>query len=209
MSLEDLAMNFIQRGRILDYQIQQKKEQLAKLDQERIRLGKEVEIYQKVCSVIQKLNEILTEQHIESVSELVTYALRTIFYDRDYTFKIEVSDRGNRKKAEMFLLENTKDGLIQTLIPSGNGGGVQTVIGFVLQVYYIEYFSARKIILMDEALSQISIQYLDHFMLFLRTLIEEKGFSFLLITHDERLIPYADYVFSMQKGVLTYASEKS
>ena len=57
-------------------------------------------------------------------------------------------------------------------------------------------------LVIDEGLSQISAEYLPGTKEFLKTLAHERGFKFLLVCHDPRIIKHADYTFEMTMGSL-------
>lgn len=166
-------------------------------------LNQKVALHTKALSVLNTLIQTLSTQHINRVQALVTQALQTIFHDRDYRFEIAVSDRGNNsKQAEMFLIE-VKDGqVIKSPLRDGVGGGIQSVVGFVLQIFYIEHLGASKVLFLDESLSQVSVQYIEGVAQFIKVLCEQKDFRVVLISHDQRLIPYADKTIRVEKGVV-------
>ena len=104
----------------------------------------------------------------------------------------------------MFRVSKQEDGsIIESPIPDNCGGGISCVIGLVLQIFFIQYFKLNKLLIMDEALSQISKEYIPNTMTFLKTLSKERGFKFLMICHDNRIIKHADYCFKMSMGKLT------
>ena len=54
----------------------------------------------------------LSHQHVDRIVDLVTYALQTIFYDKQYSVEIVLSDKRNVKTAEFLLVEKLNDGTI-------------------------------------------------------------------------------------------------
>ena len=53
---------------------------------------------------------------------------------------------------------------------------------------------------MDEALSQVSSEYVPTMMAFIKELAESKDFIMVLISHDNRYISYADKTYMVRDG---------
>ena len=153
--------------------------------------------------VLREIIDIMSKEFIDSIVDLMTYSLQTIFYDRDYSVKILLKESRNSKQAEILLVDKKEDGsIIESPIPDNCGGGIVAVLGLVLQVFFIQYFKLNKILIIDEGLSQISSGYIKPTMQFMKMLSDERGFKFLFICHDIRFIKYADYQYEMIQGKL-------
>ena len=98
----------------------------------------------------------MSSEHIERVVNLLTYALQTVFFDKEYSVELLMGDKRNAKTAEFYLVENRDKQVVRTEFEDGIGGGIQVVVGFVLQVFYIEYFGLSPIMFLDESFSQLS-----------------------------------------------------
>ena len=145
-----------------------------------------------------------SKEFIDSIVDLLTFALQTIIYDKDYSVKILLKESRNSKQAEIILVSKQEDGsIIESPIPDNVGGGISAIVGLVLQIFFIQYFKLNKILIMDEALSQISKEYIPNTMTFLKTLSKERGFKFLLICHDPRIMKHANYMYKMEMGKLS------
>lgn len=153
--------------------------------------------------VLREIIDIMSKEFIDSIVDLMTYALQTIFYDMDYSVKILLKESRNSKQAEILLVDKKEDGsIIESPIPDNCGGGITSVLGLVLQVFFIQYFKLNKILIIDEGLSQISNAYIKPTMEFMKTLSEQRDFKFMFICHDPRFIKYADYQYEMVHGKL-------
>jgi hypothetical protein len=154
--------------------------------------------------VLREIVDIMSKEFIEQLTDLLTYALQTIFYNKDYSVKILLRESRNSKQAEIILVSKQEDGeIIESYIPDSCGGGIVSVLGLVLQVFFIQFYKLNKLLVIDEGLSQISAEYLPGTMEFLKTLAHERGFKFLLVCHDPRIIKHADFMFRMEMGKLT------
>lgn len=176
--------------------------ELASLEQQHTGQVAEGGVLQLSLEFLKKLIDLLSEAGLKKLEAMLSKGLATIFEDRGYRVEIEVDDRGKDKVARVWVLEETEEGTRRTLLQS-NGFGVQAMASLILRVFFIMHFKCRRILIMDESLTQISTEYLDGLFAFLRTLIDNMGFTVLGVTHDPRFLPYADAVFEMHDGRLT------
>ena len=70
----------------------------------------------------------------------------------------------------------------------------------MIRAFLICKFKRRRFIFADESMSQLSTDFVQGFRTFMRLLVEELQFVFMLITHDERFVPEADRVYKMVAG---------
>ena len=142
----------------------------------------------------------MSQEHIERIVDLLSYALQTIFFDREYSVEVVMGDKRNSKTAEFYLVDKTDDEVIRSPFEDSIGGGILAIVGFVLQVYYLGYLKQANIMFCDESFSQVSAQYIDPLIQFINELADTKKFIFVLISHDNRLIPYAKRTYEVTAG---------
>ena len=165
-------------------------------------------IQETSIKLIKEIIDALSQEHIQRICDLITYGLKTIFYDRDYQIEVLLGDKRSNKTAELFLVEDktNPDGTHEIIRSSFNdsiGGGVIAVVGVILQVFYLGYLNQAPILFMDESLSQVSSEYVPNLMSFIKELARQKGFIFVLVSHDTRIINYADKKYQVEQGVVT------
>lgn len=135
------------------------------------------------------------------LEELLTLGLKNIFYDRNYSIQIRTIDKRNSKCVELLLNDNGN------LIPVKNAnvaGGVLVVIAAIIQIFFvINLPNVSNQLFLDEQFSQISQQYIDNFIGFIKTLCSETGLSIVLITHDSKFMKYGDRIYVADKGKFT------
>jgi hypothetical protein len=169
-----------------------------------LKVKEQLLVQEASIKVLREIIDIMSKEFIDSIVDLLTFALQTIIYDKDYSVKILLKESRNSKQAEIILVSKQEDGsIIESPIPDNCGGGISAIVGLVLQIFFIQYFKLNKILIMDEALSQISKEYIPNTMTFLKTLSKERGFKFLLVCHDSRIIKHSDYMYRMEMGKLT------
>lgn len=156
-------------------------------------------IYADAIEYLKEIIEMLSRKHIEHIEKLLDSAVKTIFYDKSYSIKLEISEFKNGNTLSILLVETTDEGDIVTDIKN-NGFGIQGIVGFVLQVYFIIYHKLSPILFMDEAMSTLSSQYLPYFKELVDALVKEYNFTFVLVCHDPRFISIADYKYEIRDG---------
>ena len=124
-----------------------------------------------------------------------------IFKDKSLEVDIQLSDK--RGKSLTFIITNNGR---KVSLKRGMGMGVKCVISCILHIYYLQCKNS-KILMLDEAYSNISKNYISDFFDFLSKLCEKLQFTLILITHDERFIEYADRVYEISNGYVTLTKD--
>lgn len=187
----------------LETSLQQFQSYKERKESEILILREEYKLQEKSIIVMKELIDKLSQQHIKKLVDLLSFALKTIFYDKNYSVELKVENKRDSKSAQFFLVEKIGEEVLRYDFEDGIGGGILAVVGFVLQVFYLGYFKLAKIIFCDESFSQISDQYIDGLMSFIHKLSDKRGFIFVLISHDKRLIDRGDKVYEVEDGVVT------
>lgn len=150
---------------------------------------------------LKEIMDKLSQQYISKVVDLLSYALSVIFYDKKYSVEIQVSDQRNVKTADMYLVETLDDGeVLRSSFNDSIGGGVIAVCGLVLQVYFCNVLQQAPILFLDEQLSQVSAEYTETLMSFIKELADAKGLIMVLVSHDDRYMSFADKKYSVVDG---------
>lgn len=133
------------------------------------------------------VRQLLTKSSLEYCESLATSAVQSIF-NVPYTVRYSETD-------QRFVLD-TGDNTVD--LSSDEGGGMVTVISFVFNLYLIMKQKARRVMLFDEAWTQVSAGYFPAFIDFVHRVCHDLGFDLLLITHDERIAPsMVDHVYQI------------
>lgn len=157
-------------------------------------------IYEKSITYLKRIIDVLSRTHIEHLEKLLNSAVETIFFDKNYKIEFEVSEYRNSNNLNIYLIEILADGSeIKTDIKD-NGFGVKTIVGFILQIYFILYHKLSPIIFADEAFSALSTQYIPYLRSLLTSLKDEYGFIFVLVSHDPRFIEISDNTYEVKNG---------
>lgn len=146
------------------------------------------------------LDQLVKEESgkfIKRLNEILDFGVKTIFDDCDYSIEIRVSENS---KATIHLVYDDDDG--NKLSPDIQicGGGIRTVVGVLMQIFFIFHYKTEPILFVDEGFSQVSSQYLPNLFSLIGEMCEKNGLKVLLVTHDERMIPYATKRYEIQNG---------
>lgn len=150
--------------------------------------------------IIDDIIEKFSDSLLRKLEELLTLGLHKIFYDRNYSVTIKVTEKHNMKCVELLLDD---DGNLIRVKDSSVAGGILVVIASIIQIFYIINLDTSKYLFLDEQFSQISEQYIDNFMEFIHELCGNTGLSIVLITHDNKFIKYGDRTYIADRGKFT------
>lgn len=169
-------------------------------------LVKDKEELSESWETLRDLLDRFSAESIGMLKELLNKGVKAIFNDRSYEIAIEISDTKN-KKLKLSLIEHTEDGVVEVDFNSGalllNGGGVLVVVSFIFQVFLIIMYGKRRLLCIDEGFTNISSTYVENFFKFLKYLHTEMGFTFLMVNHDQRFMPYFDKTYEVSMGKIT------
>lgn len=141
-----------------------------------------------------KAIDIICERSVVELKDLLNTCLANAYPDRNFTMDIVISDK--RGKSMTFTIyEDGKPADLKT----GMGMGVKCIISAVLHMYYLQCKNS-KVILLDEAYSNIDKEHLPNFFEFIGKLCEQLGFKMIIITHDERFLDYGNKTYTINQG---------
>jgi DNA repair exonuclease SbcCD ATPase subunit len=160
-------------------------------------------VSEKAVEVIKNVVGEFSKRGVSKLQELLSYAVQNIFPDKKYSIEIEITDRGDLKKAEFWLVEHKPEGEpLKTRLRDSVGGGIQVVTSLVLRIYFIQMLNYRKFLILDEALKEVSTKYVPALFNFLQQTVKELGFTYLWVTHDTRFEEFADKVYRVDDGIV-------
>lgn len=149
------------------------------------------------------INE-LYEESVVALQETLNVALKYIFYDKNYSAKLEIEDTRGTKTLSISLVD--EDDNFEVDLKDGCGQGVRTVISFVLKSYYLLNQNS-KVLFLDEKYSALSVHYVPRFFEFIDKFCEDNDFIIVMISHIDNQIEHADKVYYLNDGVITEERE--
>lgn len=164
---------------------------------------KEITLLEDTREVFKVLENKLSEANIKHVEDLCNQALQTVFDTEEvkYSINIETLVQRNNNQVQFYLTEKNiaTNEEVKTRIED-NGFGVQSLIGLVLQIYFIIIHRQQHILFLDESLTAISVDKLPKLKIFLNEVSKKLDFKFVLIAHVESLFCLADYRYNVVNG---------
>ena len=160
-------------------------------------------MYEEAVELMKKIVEGMSSSQIKHLEDLINSALETIFFDRQYSVELNVTELRNTNNLQILLSEVNDDGEVIKTKLDNNGFGVKSIIGFILQVYFILYHHEYPVLFLDEAFGTLSSQYVPYLKVLMDELAKRYGFMFVLITHDTRFQDIADRTYLVDKGNVT------
>ncbi len=137
-----------------------------------------------------------SSKFIKRYRDILDHAVKTIFYDEEYSIDI----RSNEDNTTIHLLSTDLEGNKISPDIKYCGGGIKTVVGAVSQIFFIFHYKAEPIMFIDEGFSQLSTQYIPYFMGLIEEMASKNHLKILLITHDPRMMSYADKTYEVIGG---------
>jgi len=128
------------------------------------------------------------------IEQLVNSGLSAIFED-SLKLVIESSVKYNKTTFSLKIENDNVLGMEET-----HGGGVLSVVAFILRVVITLLTDKRKFLVFDESLSMVSIGYQNRLSQFIRQLCDDLGFTVLLISHQPALSEYASIKYEVRRA---------
>jgi hypothetical protein len=147
------------------------------------------------CSTI--LTELVREQSnikIGEIENIVNEGLKVVFSD-NIEIKIISSILNNKTTYHIDITQNGVHGTQESF-----GGGVLAVISLCLRVVMIIYCKRDRILFLDESLGFVSEVYQPNLSNFISQLCKRLGFNITLISHQPKMVAYADRIYEAYKG---------
>lgn len=121
--------------------------------------------------------------------------------------------KGKSASVEFYVQTHLGDQMLMTPVLESHGGGLASVIGFLLRVTVIlldARSSMSRTIILDESFGMLSEQYIEAMAEFMKELTVKAGFQFILVTHAPEWEDYADktYRFGIKSGA-TFVKEET
>jgi len=142
--------------------------------------GIEIDLMLKVIAALETLLDREEEGVRMVFQKLGTAGLEATFSDLELKLEVHSEVRSNKVTTSFVL---TDDGEPAPLT-GGYGGGVLALLGVLLRVATIMAMDLKRILILDETLAHLSLDYIPSASKLLRGLCEDLGFTILMVTHQ-------------------------
>jgi len=204
--LENRFFKLSQRKELLTETISGLKTTYAAKQEDYEKLLEEVEVHGESIETMKKLIGVLSEEGIQKLKGLLTYGLKTIFRDHSYAIDIEIDERGNKKTAVFYLIDEEKE--LRVVLKDSVGGGIMSVVSLIIRVYFMVQLGMRRFLVLDESLSQVSQTYVEGLFQFLHHLVDDLEYEILFISHDPRFTEHATKTYEVSGGTVRLRKAK-
>lgn len=182
-SLSSFSENLSQqegRRKLLSEQIDTAKEKCNTLE-----LAKTREI--KAVELLHLIERSTRDVVVKAFEQTVTYALRAIYKNDGYSFKLEFSQRGNISELDFKLKSPTTQGYLD--LKDCTAGGEHDLIGLALRFVLLQVI--RPVIegpvLLDEPTKQLSSNFRPYEFDFYQFLADKFKKQIIIVTHSKEL----------------------
>lgn len=140
---------------------------------------KQQALLEKSTVALQQAKPLLSASSIKQCEELANTAIASVF-ELPYTVEYDV-------ESCRFLLNMGND--LKTDLVDSNGGGINSLISFVFNLFLLVKLGKRRFLAYDEAFTAISDAYIERFIEFVRQMCKDLKVDLLLVSHDARISP--------------------
>ncbi len=169
-----------------------------------VELQNSLRVAESSLSVCKQAIDIVYLKSVKEIQALSNQAMSYIMPDYPKSLRISIDEMRN-KTIEFELVEKGQEDNPDAEteeVKHGCGKGVRTIISFVLHAIYLIKTRSYPAIILDEGYSSLSTEYLQRFFECVKTFCAEKNLSLIIVTHDPRLISYADGSYYISDGKL-------
>jgi DNA repair exonuclease SbcCD ATPase subunit len=144
-----------------------------------------------------KAVDIIYETSVGDLKNTLNNALQYIFYNKNLEIDICIEDKRGTKTLSFILKDIDSD--LEVDLKDGVGNGVRTVLSAIISLFYILNNNSNLLIL-DEQYSKLSGEYVEKFFTFIKKVCNRREVILIMITHDDRFVPYADRTYYVVDG---------
>lgn len=172
--------------------------QREELEAEIAQLNKDIQLHSEVALVLASIGEEQQTTLQAQIESLVTEGLQFVF-EEPYSFHLVQTVKGNSPQVEFVVRTTFPDGSTLDTETKARGGGINSVIGILLRIIVklLDPSQTNVPLILDEATSMVSIQYLPRLCEFLRELVDSTPIQVVLATHQDMWIEHADIVYRL------------
>jgi DNA repair ATPase RecN len=163
-------------------------------------LLEDLDVTKKANAVLSGLVSTRIVSVKDKIEKIINEGLSIIFDD---AITIEINESVKRSKTEFSM--NIKSGTFEGGQESF-GGGVLSVIAFLLKVVTNLLARKAKLLVFDESLTFVSKEYQERLSVFIRKLCEDLDYTIVLISHQPLLssMAHTRYLTVKEKGETKY-----
>lgn len=158
------------------------------------KVSKKLDLLIPAIEVIKQVSENFSKESLEQLQITLSDTLKVIF-NRDYNLKISIEEKYNKRNV-VFTITNDM-GIECNLL--NIGGGLVSVISFLVQLYFINLMKLRPILFLDESFVFLAEEFISNLISMIKELCNN-GWTIILITHRSDIADAADNIIYLKKS---------
>lgn len=171
-------------------------DQNKKLNNEIGALINEISVLDSCATFFNKTIELKVDEVSSKIEDIINKGLAYI-YGADYRFKLHKSIKRN-KTTFSFELCNIESGVAG--FEETHGGGIMALISFLFRIVVIAILNKPRLIMLDETLSAVSIEYQEKLSNFIKQIADDMGFTIVVISHQPTLAEKSHIQYAVSKA---------
>lgn len=160
-------------------------------------LTEQADVLGKASTILTTIGEERQQRAQETIEQLVTHGLRTIF-DSALSFHIVQDVKRNQVDASFIVRSTLVDGsVIDTPVMDARGGGVAATIGFLIRlvVMLLGKDRQRMLLVLDETFAHLSAEFEPRLAEFIAEVVERTPVQIIMVTHSDAYTDSAQAVY--------------
>jgi hypothetical protein len=163
-------------------------------------LREQAELHRKLAALYTEIGEAAQESARERVEDLGTRALQMIFGAHMGLF-LQPGERGGQATLDVMIRSVYGAKVVETPVMEATGGGVASVVGFVLRLVMLLLTpGARRFLVLDESFGMVSAEFEPAVAEFLAEVAAKASVQLVLITHSKVYGEHADQHVELMLG---------
>lgn len=185
-------------------QRKQVKEQISRLIASVDSLTTSLHRHEEARELLQEIGLRTQEQLQYHISDITSLALSAVF-DDPYELRVVFEKRRNKTECDLLFVRNDKE--VEPLEASGYGAVDVAALSLRVASWTMMNPRSRNTIILDEPMRFLSEDRQPYASQMLKELSERLDIQFIIVTHEQELVQYADKVFEVSirngKSIIT------
>lgn len=165
------------------------------------------QVLQKAQAFYLDFQEKVTKRYIYSLEGTLNEVFQYVYQKPSKSVSLTLEESYGKQVVKVKTVRVSGKGTATKEDLDESGFSVSVVLGTIMLLYFIMLNKIERVVFLDEALGGLSARSTERFYQVLRQFVTEHGFKFFIVSHDEKVAPFADRVYYMENGSVRTISE--
>jgi len=156
-------------------------------------LKKDRDILDKTEKVLKHLIDKLVKNDLSKMDNLVTYGLKAVYPERDFTFQSVPQERGNKMWIELQTLDRGN------YVSPECKGSVHVIESLLLRLLCLIKMKRARLLILDETFSAIETDRMEKLYSLVSELCKKLKMDVLLVTHYTGCTELVDHCYRLHR----------